>query len=236
MTVLRDQRLFLGGLSLSSQSNSVSISLETDEKDRTALEDVGRRRVGGLEDSSIGASGFFDAGAVDAALFSAVGLSGQVIGVTAPDVVEGVTAYALQSMIGSYTPVDGSVGDLGEFDLAASADGPIIRGELNALRDLTATGVGAVSNLQSVQSGRSLYAALFVTALSAGATLECTIRSASSSGFGSATQRIDLGSLTETGAAWGVYEGNTSHAYFRPSFTLTGTDPSASVALILAVQ
>ena len=233
-TVLRDQRLFMGGLDLSSQASSVAISHEVEERDRTTLADTARRRRGGLHDGTVGATGFFDSGSADAGLFEALGLNGQVVGVTAPDAVEGAVAYALKVFAGSYQPLDGSVGDLAEFDLSASADGPIIRGVLNALRDLTASGVGAGSELRAVEAGRKLYAALFVTDLAAGAELDVVIRSASSDAFGSPVSRITFPTVTETGGFWGVFEGVTSHAHFRPSFTLTGA--SASVALIIAVQ
>ncbi|XBQ15802.1 MAG: hypothetical protein ABL308_12695 [Oceanicaulis sp.] len=235
-TVLRDQRLFLGGSNLSSQSNSVALAREVAELDRTSLADTARRRRGGLEDGRIGATGFFDASATDAALFGAVGLAGQVVGVTAPDAAEGATAFAAQVHVGEYAPLGGEVGDLAEFNLAAMSDGPIIRGKLNALREVTATGVGAGSELPSVQAGRKLYAALFVTALSAGASLDVLVRSAASDAFSAPATRITFPTIDAVGGFWGVFSGETSHTWFRPSFTLTGDEASASVALILAVQ
>lgn len=233
-TILRDQRLFIGGVNLSCQASSVAINMEAAELDRTALCDTARRRRGGLRDDSIGATGFFDAGAADEALFSQIGLAGQLIGVTAPDAAAGATAFALQAMVGEYQPLGGSVGDLAEFSLSAMGDGAVHRGKVAALADLTGSGAGTAVELPSVEAGRRLSAFVFVHALAAGAELDVLIRSSAQADMSSPSTRITLDTITEAGAALGVFSGTTSHTFFRPSFTLTGA--SASVAVILAVQ
>lgn len=177
MTVLRDMRLWLGGAALAPQSSSVRLSTSVEEKDRTGLNATARHRRGGLRDSAIGASGYFDAGAVDASLLSNVGLTGVPVGVTAPDAQEGVTrAFALRPMVGEYQPLAGAVGDLAEFQLSASGDGVLARGRLALDRDIEASGTGPVFQMPSVMSGRRMFAALFVTAITPGASLEVLAR------------------------------------------------------------
>ena len=53
-TVLRDHRLWLGSRALQATANSVALSIESDELDRTTLADTGRRRMGGLSDDTLG--------------------------------------------------------------------------------------------------------------------------------------------------------------------------------------
>lgn len=235
-SVLRDQRLFIGGLNLSCQSNSVALDVEAEELDRTALCDTARRRMGGLKDGSIGSAGFFDAASNDAALAAMTGMAGLPVGVTAPDAAEGGKAYAMRVLQGQYTPVAGSVGDLAEFRLEALGDGPLVMGKLALLRDVTASGTGPVIQLPTVQAGRRLYAAMFVHELSAGAELDLLVRSASSEAFSSPTTRISVEGVDEVSGLWREWSGDSSHAWFRPSWTLTGAEAEASIAIILAVQ
>lgn len=234
--VLRDQRLFIGALNLSCAANSVALETEVEEKDRTAICDTARRRRAGLKSGSIGANGFFDAAAHDAALFAMTGLSGVPVGVTAPDVAEGGKAWAMQAMSGQYNPVSGSVGDLAEFTLSALGDGPLVMGKVALLRDVTASGIGPVIQLPSVQAGRRLYAAVFVHALSAGAELDVLIRSASAEEFTSPVTRISIDEIDAASGLWREWGGESAHQYWRPSWTLTGAEASASIAIILAVQ
>lgn len=233
-TVLRDQRLWIGGASLHDSANAVALSLSAEELDRTTIGDTARARRGGLSDHSIGVDGYSDKGELDAALFASLGLADRVIGVTAPDAAEGAIAYALRAKHGEYQPLGGDVGQLGAFSLAAAADGVIVRGKLDLLRTITAGGVGAGVELEAT-TGKTLYAAAFVTSLSAGASIDLTVRSAATGAFSSTTERIAFPTIDAAGGYWQAWSGGSSHAFFRASFSVSGSTPSIEAALILAV-
>lgn len=235
-TVLRDHRLWLGSRALQATANAVALSIESEELDRTTLADAGRRRLGGLTDDTLGVDGFFDA-AVDADLFGKLGLSDEIIGVTAPDAAEGVIAYALKCFAGELNPVGGDVGTIGAFTLGASGDGPIVRGKLDVLRSaVTAAGNGAGVELGS-SDGKTLYAAVFVTSIAAGTTLSITIESEEDSGFATPVSRITVPAITAAGAVWATDTGGSgSDDWFRANFTLSGASPSADFAVILGVK
>ena len=235
-TILRNQRIWIDTLQIAGAANSVALSLESAELDRTTLEDTARRRRGGLYDHTIGIDGYADKATIEAALFAEVGLADRTIVITAPDAAEDGIAYAAKCFAGSFTPLDGAVGDLGAFSLSASADGKIVRGALAFNRTITADAPFAnVVELNSVESGRKLYAILIVSGFDVDDELDVTVNSSASAGLPSTTLRITFPTITADGVYWQEWGGETSHAFFVSSFDVEGSSPSIAATLVLAV-
>lgn len=128
--ILNDVQVSVNGVDLTPHVKSVTLNYEAEELDRTAMGDTARRRIGGLKDFNVqlNFNQDFDAGAVDATLF---GIVGTVVPVLITPRSGTVTAtnprYSGQVLVRRYSPIDGSVGDLGEAMTELPGDGVLAR-------------------------------------------------------------------------------------------------------------
>ena len=226
-SALSNARIWYDGVTLSSQANSVQVDASADALEDTVFTDTYRSRIAGLKDSAIQVSGFFNS-TEDKELFE--GLANAKPLLTASGATVGDPAYMLNSHLTTYTPIEGSVGEVLGFGLQGQSTGPLVRGFLafngtsTGLEDGTAIQLGAVSATQS------FFAALHLTSLT-GTDIEITIGSDDAQGFPSAATVGSVQTLsTASPSAWMTAAGAITDDWFRVSVT-GGTFTSATFAV-----
>jgi hypothetical protein len=131
--VLTDVGVILGGVDLSDHIASVEIAQNFDEVETTAFGDGGRKRIAGLEDSSISLSFHqdFAAGEVDATIGPLVGGTAAFdIGPFGTAIAASGTAprYTGTVLITEWTALNGAVGELSTADITWPVVGKVARG------------------------------------------------------------------------------------------------------------
>lgn len=132
----------------------------------------------------------------------------------------------------------GAVGEMATFSMSTESDTAQVEG-LTAmpLTAYTATTNGSVQTMTGPTSGKSLYAALFVTTVS-GTTpsLTATVQSAATVGFGSPTTRGTFTAMTAAGSQWLTpVAGPITDGFWRVVFTISGTTPSFTACAVIGV-
>jgi hypothetical protein len=238
---LTDAFLYVAGYDLTADTNQIQLTAEAAQLDKTTFASAGwREHVNGLKTSTLTGAGFWQSdttNAVDPQVFPNLGTSGRVV--TLGDVqTEGQPAYMLQSMIGSYTWLDGGIGELAGFTVnAACADGiGVIRGQLAKERGaVSATGaLGTAVNLGAPITGQYVYCTVHV--FTAGTTITLQLQSDTASNFPSATTQATIGPLTTAGGTWmtrlaGPFAGES---WWR--LNVSGVTGTFTVAAAIGVQ
>lgn len=128
--ILNDVQVSVNGVDLTEHVKSVTLNYEAEELDRTSMGNTARRRMGGLKDFNVqlNFNQDFDAGAVDDTLF---GITGNVVPVLITPRSGSVSPtnprYSGDVLLRRYSPIDGSVGDLGEAMVELPGDGVLAR-------------------------------------------------------------------------------------------------------------
>lgn len=241
--ILANVRIFAGGADLTGVSNQVEIAGALDAKNATnfgSVDSGGRLwmdNLGGILNAELSASGFWEAGSasfVDDDMWANFGgLGPWSISGPGGDVTEGAPAYLLNALRTSYSAL-GQVGEIAPFSGAATSSGSFAKGAtlLTPSTARTVTGTGAIVNMGAVPLGRSMRAALHVVSIAGTTpTFAATLQSAAAIGFASPTTRATF--QTVSGAAGtrsaefvSSAAGPITDAFWRISFTITGTTPS----------
>ncbi|MFI2437403.1 hypothetical protein [Streptomyces sp. NPDC018693] len=232
--VLLNARLFAGGADLTGNSNKVEVTSEVEEKPTTNYYSEGWKEVvGGLAAAELMGEGQWEAGhdgMVDDASWAQLGAVGAWT--AGPDgSAVGDLAYFMKALRSSYKLGD-AVGEVAPWTGSAKSAWPLVRGVVahppGTAR--SSTGDGTAQELGAIAAGQRLYAALHVLSVSGTSTPTITvaIESDSQSDFaGTPETRLTFdaatarsGQLLRTDAA--------AHAdtWYRPTWTITGTDPS----------
>jgi hypothetical protein len=116
--------ILVDGNDMSADMNEVTLDNSVELLDSTTFGDTARRRVGGLEVSTVTASGYYNAGStadperqIDATLFDLLGDANTVVTIYGTGVQEGSFngGYALQTVQAEYS-FGGGVGAMLSFD------------------------------------------------------------------------------------------------------------------------
>lgn len=112
----KDAYVVVDGTDLSGFIKQVTITYSAEALDKTAVSDNTRSRLGGLKDWTIDLDFYqdFDAGSVDATLFSLIGSSTVVILAAPTSNIASSTNphYTGTSFVESFTPIAGNVGEI----------------------------------------------------------------------------------------------------------------------------
>lgn len=241
--ILANVRLFAGGTDLTGVANQVEIAGSLDAKNATTFGSVdaaGRLwmdNLGGLLNAELSASGFWEAGSasfVDDDMWANFGGVGPW-STSGPggDVSEGAPAYLLNALRTSYSAL-GQVGEIAPFSGAATSTGSFAKGAtlLTPSTARTVTGTGAVVNLGAVPAGKAMRAALHVVSIAGTTpTFAAILQSAAAVGFASPTTRatfqvVNGAAGTRSAEYVSSAVGPITDAFWRISFTITGTTPS----------
>ncbi len=104
MSIAHDHKVWLGGHDFSGVMNALGLELTLEAHDATTFDDGTRRSVTGLRAVRAEHQGYFDAETVDARLFDAVDLDGEVMTVAVAGAGEGTLAYSFPTAIAQYSP------------------------------------------------------------------------------------------------------------------------------------
>lgn len=125
-----DYKIVVGGVNLSTNLNSVELSIEADDLETTAFGGEWRTRVGGLKTGSITLSFLqdFGAGSVDATLYPLFNtLATVVITPTSGSVSSTNPSYTAVALVNQYMPFASSVGDIATLSVTWPTSGTITR-------------------------------------------------------------------------------------------------------------
>ncbi|MEV4705028.1 hypothetical protein [Actinoplanes sp. NPDC049316] len=239
--VLRNVRLFTGGVDLTTRGNKISLEPEYEEKDVTtwgsvdANGDLWKDVIAGLGSGKLTAGGFWEAGdpsKVDDDAWA--GLGGLDAWTVCPvNGSVGAVAYLASNLSGNYQQ-GGSPGDVAPWSASMTFSGPLARGPVLHPPGLarTATGTGTVVDLSATgttfPAGKGLYATAHVLSVAGTGTpsLTVAVQTAPTSGFASPTTRITFPAFTAIGGSRMVAAGPITDGFARVSYTISGTSPS----------
>lgn len=125
-----DYKVTVNGTNLSTNLNSVELSIEADDLETTAFGGEWRTRVGGLKTGSITLSFLqdFGAGSVDATLYPLFNtLATVVITPTSGSVSSTNPSYTAVALVNQYMPFASSVGDIATLSVTWPTSGTITR-------------------------------------------------------------------------------------------------------------
>lgn len=120
----------INAVDLSTFCRSVTLNVEAEDLEDTAMGDTFRSRIGGLKDWSVDLefNQDFAASAVDVSIFS---LLGTVVAVIVKPVNAAASAtnpqYSGNVLVSEYNPLDGSVGDLATTSVSWPGAGALTR-------------------------------------------------------------------------------------------------------------
>jgi len=231
---LLDARLFAGGADLSGNSNKIEVTAEIEEKDATNYRSDGWKEVlGGLGSAELAGEGQWeagDSGMVDDASWDQLG-GNTAWSVGPDDSLVGDLAYFVKAMRADYKLGD-AVGEIAPWTGMAKSSWPLVRGVFahppGTAR--TSTGDGTAQQLGAVTAGKRLYAALHVLSVAGTSTPSITveIESDSQEAFaGTPETRLSFDAAT-AGSGQILRTDGSAHAdtWYRPTWTITGTNPS----------
>lgn len=128
--VITNANVTIGGVDLSAHISKVTLSTTRAELDTTTMGNRGKRRVAGLEDSSIALDFYqdFAAAQVEATLYPLIGSTAAVV-VKPNGTATGTAnpAYSMSALITEWQPLDAQVGELAAASITWPVDGTITK-------------------------------------------------------------------------------------------------------------
>lgn len=239
--VLRDCKLYVDGYDLSGHSNKLALKHKAEMLDDTVFGASTKSRVMGLKDVELTGGGFFEANSADYKsddiINAKLAVADTLVTVCPTDGAAGEVAFFFPAMLAEYKP-GASVGELLVFEISANGCNTLARGTIMENGAKSATANGTARNLGAVTASQKLYAAMHVLAVSGTTpTLDMLIQSDDAEGFASATTKITFAQKTAIGSQWAIpVAGAITDTWYRASWTIGGTDPSFTVAVIVAIQ
>jgi hypothetical protein len=126
-----DYSVLVGGVNLSTNLNSVELTLEADDLETTAFGNDFRTKIAGLKSGSVTLNFMQDFGAasVDATLFPLFGTQATVvIKPTSGSVSATNPSYTFLANVVQYSPFASSVGDIATLSISWPTAGSVVRG------------------------------------------------------------------------------------------------------------
>jgi hypothetical protein len=240
---LQNVRLFTGGADLTTRNNKIALSSEAAEQDATAFVPTGdawKEVLGGLKSTKLSASGQWEAGdpgKVDDVSFADLGGLSAVTVCPATAAV-GSLAWLTSAMRGSYKVGD-AVGSVAPWDAELAGSWPLARGVVlhdpGTARSANGTGT-AVLHLPAA-AGQHVYGALHVLSLTgtAGPSITVKVQADNAAGFASPVDVLSFSPATSRGGQVLRTPGPLADNYYRASWTVSGTGPSALFLLSVGV-
>ena len=215
VNIIKDRKVYLGGVDLSGDENEVSLTLEFDMKECTTFPDSAHVNAPGLSKVTLNQKGFvsFGEGLVDETLVARLGKAGVPVSVTQKGGLAGEIAYFTKAWGSSYAPRM-AVGELPSFDFnMAQAGGAVIRGTILMVKATLANGAhqGTAFNLGAVPEGSKMYAALHVFDGSASGSIQID-----------GTDKITFEQTAGPGSLYKVVDGPIAGAQWRAVITAVG--------------
>ena len=129
--VLKNAYVLINSVDLSNHVTSVTINYSAEILEKTAMSANSKQRIAGLKDFSIDLelNQDFAGGSVDATLFPLVGAAAFPIEIRPDAGSVGATnpKYTGNGLLESYSPIDGSVGEMATTSITIQGDGDLTR-------------------------------------------------------------------------------------------------------------
>ena len=235
--ILSDQRIFMDGYELTTQSNSVKIEASKEIKDTTSFGSTWKQSTAGLKDFSCGIGGHMEIDEAATAMFALQNGANFILSVTQGAATGGSVSYFMRAVESSLALM-GQVGEVAPFQLGASGSSVMANGliAVSPAAAITATGTGTVLNFTGVVSGSKLKIAYHIVSVSGTLpTLVMTTKSSAVVGMTTPTTLHTSASYNAVGAEYAEVTLASTNAYFRTDFTVTGTNPSFIVLVSVSV-
>jgi hypothetical protein len=230
--ILKDGKFILNGYDLSGFVRSMDLSLSTAEIDVTTIDQDSIKKIGGLEDLSISAEGFFEAGVDKPDELFGSNLGSNVNFAVAADNGKGNFAYFGGGLETNYS-IFGAVGEAAPFQFTGSGtETKHVKGTIEdpGTTAITANGNTTGFELGAVTSSQKLYAAIFVfTPSGTSPTLDVKVQSDDNSSFTSATDRITFTQATGRTSEIKTADGAITDTHYRFNYTVGGSTPSFTI-------
>ena len=238
--VIEDCEIYLNEHDVTADVTSVTPSIMRDEVDATTMASNGYKEFkAGLASSQAALATYYDGDLIESAIRPLEGVSGSVLTATFDDQFGSAALFGS----GMVLSVDRGfqIGDMAKLDSQVRLSGRegLIYGHLLVPKATkTATGNGTGSQLGAVTAAQKVWAAahVFSVAGTATPTLTLKVQSDDNSGFTSATDRITFTDFTAAGVEYKSLAGAVTDDYWRVSWTISGTSPQFSVAVVVGIQ
>lgn len=236
-----DARIYLAECDLSGTANAAALNLKTDVVECTAFSDAYKDKLAGMTDVICDVSGFFSAEATtgnpDTKMFTQLGLSNALLTMATGAGAFGETAYFFRPVLTQYTPLEGKVGDVAAFKLHGEGTGELIKGSILIPKTaLVLTGAGAGLELGALSAAETIYCGLHIFEVSGTLpTLDLLLESDVDDNWSSATTQITFAEKSAVGFDWQTKAGAVADTYWRLSYTIGGTLPSFTIAVVAGI-
>ena len=231
--ILKDCRFWVDQYDLSGDANSHRATFTQEAVNATTFGNAGAHTyLPGLKGASHQHSMFFDADGVDAPFDALSANSEMIVSLTPATDVEGGASLLYQSINSQFTPLEGTVGDMANFQLTGTVTGPVVGGVILAPKAARTTSTNTTGfEVGAVAAGRSVYAALHVFSGTA-STLAVKVQS-DTVGFASPTDRITFATATPSTnlAQFSSAAGAITDTYWRAIWTIAGGTWTFAVTL-----
>jgi len=243
-TVLKNQRIFLGGYEFTTISNSVKLELTKATPETTTFTSAAKTRISGLKDASIGIGGYVDYGVTgnllghDQSLYDGLVGSSDILMSIIPQIpVVGDPAYFVNAQYSSLDQLE-KVGDVQPFSLAGAGDGGAYRGKMMLIptTDIIASGVSSVYNDATAAISKKIRIAVHVPVMTGTTpTIAFVLNSSAVVGMTSPTVLATFTSMSAVGAQYYEVPLVNANAYFQLAYTVTGTLPHISALATFSI-
>lgn len=240
--VLTDVRIYLETADLTGFSNKIDFGTSAADLDRTTFASGGwHERVGGLFDTAVAADGFYDVGDLtkpDDTLFANLGVTGTALTVVPTAGTVGSLAYLCRILECDYK-LGAPVGGLLAWTGTMKGNWPPVRGQILHPQGTarTTTGNGTAVQLGAVSAAQKMYVCLHVMSIAGTATPTITvaIQSNVDNTFGAPTTRLTFAADTALDGQALSLAGPVTDAWWRATWTISGTTPSFLFAVSAGV-
>lgn len=236
--ILQNAKLWLDGYDLSGDISAMALDYSADMAEVTTIGDTAKQRIAGLRTVRASHQGLWDAGTgkPDPLLFDRVGSSSVIVTIAAGGAgAEGQRVW-FSTLAGASYRFGAPVGDALPFSVELDSAGQLVSGTAIHNATKTANGVGTAFNSGVISSAQRGYATLHLLAISgAGAVLDVIIQSAATSAFTTPNQRGAFASAGAIGAQSISFVGPVTEPWWRASWTLAGTTPSATFVVSFGI-
>lgn len=238
--ILKNQKIFLGERQFTTDLFALNIEGGVEPQDDTRFGDDTRQFEAGLHTVGWAIEGFWSSaggvGDVDEELFGNLSLNGVPLSVLAVDAAVGNRAFSTRIVESEYK-FGGVVGDIHKFAAGGEVTERLVRALTLFNGTASATANGTAVQAGAAVAGQRIYAALHVTAVSGtNPTLDVKVQSDDGSGFLSATDRITFAQGTEKTSEFKTLDGPVTDDWWRIAFTIGGTTPSFTFAVVLGIH
>lgn len=234
-------RLLSGGYELTSVVNDVNIKTSRAKIDVTTMGSSGwEESIAGNRSTTASAKGFLNYGSdgvTDLAQFTAIGATASDLMVLPTGGADAAVGFISSAIRPTYQ-IGGKDGEAAAFEAEWAGTGMGSRGTVLKNGTITSTSTGTIMLIGAVSATQTASFQIQTTAISGTSTptLTVIVQSAALVGFGSPTTRASFTAQTAIGSQTINLAGAVTDTYWRVSYTVSGTNPSFTTAVVMGIE